>query len=125
MADRLTDRIMAEGCRQQNAEFSGRQAWLGRIRQYLAEHLANPPGLEGLARQMNCSARSLRRHLHDMGSSYKELLDALRFERAKVLLVEQQWPVQQVAEALGYSETASFRHAFIRWSGVAPSHYRT
>ncbi|BAP45174.1 transcriptional regulator, AraC family [Pseudomonas sp. StFLB209] len=125
LADRLTHRIMAERCRQQNSEFSGRQAWLGRIRQYLAEHLANPPGLEGLARQMNCSARSLRRHLHDMGSSYQQLLDALRFERAKVLLVEQQWPVQQVAEALGYSETASFRHAFIRWSGVAPSQYRT
>ncbi|WNW10310.1 AraC family transcriptional regulator [Pseudomonas sp. DTU_2021_1001937_2_SI_NGA_ILE_001] len=125
LADRLTHRAMAERCRQQNAEFTGRQAWLGRIRQHLAEQLASPPGLEGLARQMNCSSRSLRRHLHDMGSSYQALLDSLRFERAKMLLAEQQWPVQRVAEALGYSETASFRHAFVRWSGIAPSHYRT
>jgi AraC-like DNA-binding protein len=32
---------------------------------------------------MNCSPRTLRRHL---GSSYQELLDELRFERAKQML---------------------------------------
>ena len=29
-----------------------------------------------------------------------------------------------IAEELGYSETASFRHAFQRWSGLAPSELR-
>lgn len=125
LADAVTHRAMAERCRQQNAEFTGRQAWLGRIRQLLAAQLAAPPGLEGLARQMNCSSRSLRRHLHTVGSSYQDLLDGLRFERAKQLLAGEQWSIQRIAEALGYSETASFRHAFIRWSGVAPSHFRT
>ncbi|MFF7707324.1 AraC family transcriptional regulator ligand-binding domain-containing protein [Pseudomonas sp. NPDC007930] len=125
LADAVTHRAMAERCRQQNAEFTGRQAWLGRIRQLLAEQLASPPGLEGLARQMKCSSRSLRRHLHAVGSSYQDLLDGLRFERAKHLLAEGQWPIQHIADALGYSETASFRHAFIRWSGVAPSQFRT
>lgn len=125
LADAVTHRAMAERCRQQNAEFTGRQAWLMRIRQRLAEQLAAPPGLEGLARQMNCSSRSLRRHLQNVGSSYQDLLDALRFERAKQLLAHEQWPIQRIADELGYSETASFRHAFIRWSGVAPSHFRT
>ena len=108
----------------QNLEFTGRQAWLGRIRQLLEAQLADAPGLDGLARQMNCSARTLRRHLSDVGSSYQDLLDQLRFERAKHLLADKQVPIYRIAETLGFSETASFRHAFVRWSGVAPSHFR-
>lgn len=125
LADLVTHRAMSERCRQLNLEFTGRQAWLGRIRQSLAEQLDTPPGLEGLARQMNCSSRTLRRHLSEMGSSYQQLLDELRFERAKQLLAEGQMPIYRIAEVLGFSETASFRHAFMRWSGVAPSHFRT
>lgn len=124
LADAVTHQAMAERCRKQNLEFTGRQAWLGRVRQVLASQLQAAPGLEGLARQLNCSARTLRRHLHDQGCSYQELLDELRFERAKQLLGEDEWPIYRIAEALGFSETASFRHAFVRWSGVAPSQFR-
>ena len=62
--------------------------------------------------------------LKDLGCSYQELLDELRFEQAKQMLCEDQLPIYQIAEALGFSETASFRHAFVRWSGVAPSQFR-
>ncbi|VVN97279.1 AraC family transcriptional regulator [Pseudomonas fluorescens] len=124
LADTITHQAMAERCRKQNTEFTGRQVWLGRIRQLLSAQLNAAPGLEGLAEQMNCSARTLRRHLKDLGCSYQELLDELRFERAKQMLGEDQLPIYQIAEALGFSETASFRHAFVRWSGVAPSQFR-
>ncbi|HEK1686930.1 TPA: AraC family transcriptional regulator [Pseudomonas putida] len=124
LADRITHKAMAERCRRLNLEFTGRQAWLGRIRQLLMQQLDAAPGLEGLARQMNCSSRTLRRHLQALGSSYQQLLDELRFERAKQLLAEDQMPIYRIAETLGFSETASFRHAFQRWSGVAPSHFR-
>jgi AraC-like DNA-binding protein len=73
---------------------------------------------------MNCSERTLRRHLQATGSSYQQLLDELRFDRAKQLLQDNQMPIHRIAEVLGFSETASFRHAFIRWSGVAPSQFR-
>jgi AraC-like DNA-binding protein len=124
LADAITHQAMAERCRKQNLEFTGRQAWLGRIRQLLSAQLNAAPGLEGLAQQMKCSPRTLRRHLKDMGSSYQELLDELRFERAKQMLCEDQLPIYRIAETLGFSETASFRHAFVRWSGVAPSQFR-
>ncbi|NWC89305.1 AraC family transcriptional regulator [Pseudomonas reactans] len=125
LADTVTHQAMAERCRKQNLEFTGRQAWLGRIRQLLASQLGAAPGIEGLAAQMNCSARTLRRHLHELGCSYQELLDELRFERAKQWLAEDELPIYRIAEQLGFSETASFRHAFVRWSGVAPSQFRT
>ena len=124
LADRVTHQAMAERCRKQNTEFTGREAWLGRIRQLLAAQLHAAPGLDGLAQQMNCSARTLRRHLHHVGCSYQELLDELRFERAKQLLGQDELPIYRIAEHLGFSETASFRHAFVRWSGVAPSQFR-
>jgi len=124
LADRITHRDMQERCRRQNIEFTGRQAWLGRIRQLIGKQLHSAPGLGALAAQMNCSERTLRRHLQANGSSYQELLDELRFERAKQLLQEDQWPIYRIAEELGFSETASFRHAFSRWSGVAPSQFR-
>ena len=53
-----------------------------------------------------------------------ELLDELRFERAKQLLAEKHHAIYQIAEELGFSESASFRHAFQRWSGVPPSQFR-
>lgn len=124
LANTITHQAMAERCRKQNQEFTGRQTWLSRIRQLLAAQLNAAPGLEGLAEQMNCSPRTLRRHLHDAGCSYQELLDELRFERAKLLLHETEWPIYRIADTLGFSETASFRHAFVRWSGVSPSQFR-
>ena len=121
LADAITHRAMAERCRKQNSEFTGRQAWLNRVRQLLADQLQAAPGLDGLAAQMNCSARTLRRHLQALGCSYQQLLDELRFERAKQWLAQDHMPIHKIAEQLGFSETASFRHAFVRWSGVAPS----
>ncbi|MDH1263835.1 MULTISPECIES: AraC family transcriptional regulator [unclassified Pseudomonas] len=124
LADPVTHGEVVERCRRQNAEFNSRQAWLERVRQLLAAQLAEPPGLENLAQQMHCSPRTLRRRLQELGTSYQGLLDDLRFERAKLLLGQQEWPVYRIAELLGFSETASFRHAFQRWSGVPPSRFR-
>jgi AraC-like DNA-binding protein len=123
LADPVTHRDMRERCQQLNSEFVQRQALITRCRQLLASQLLTPPGLTELAHQLNCSPRSLRRHLSHAGSSYQKLLDQLRFDRARQLL-EQPLPIQQIAELMGYSETASFRHAFQRWSGMSPSRFR-
>jgi AraC-like DNA-binding protein len=124
LADPVTHQEMLARCRKQNSEFTTRQAWLQRVRAELASHLAEPPGLEALAQQMHCSPRTLRRHLQELGTHYQELLDELRFDRAKTLLSQDGWPICRIAEELGFSESASFRHAFQRWSGVAPSRFR-
>ncbi|HLA29629.1 MAG TPA: AraC family transcriptional regulator [Pseudomonas sp.] len=124
LADPVTHNEMLARCRKQNAEFTTRQVWLARVRQLLAEQLSAPPGLERLAQQLHCSPRTLRRHLQELGTHYQELLDELRFDQAKSLLSQEDWPICRIAEHLGFSETASFRHAFQRWSGVPPSRFR-
>ena len=124
LANPVTHNEMLVRCRKLNAEFNTRQRWLERVRELLGTQLSAPPRLEALADQMHCSARTLRRHLYEMGTNYQELLDELRFERAKQLLAEKRHAIYQIAEELGFSESASFRHAFQRWSGVPPSQFR-
>ena len=74
--------------------------------------------------QLHCTTRTLRRHLQRAGCGYQQLLDRLRFQRAKLLLNREQLPIYAIAEQLGFSETASFRHAFQRWSGTTPRAWR-
>ncbi|MNT29728.1 Urease operon transcriptional activator [compost metagenome] len=124
LADPVTHKEMLEQCRRQNVEFAARRAWLERVRGLINARLQDPPGLEELARQMNCSSRSLRRHLAQQQTSYQQLLDELRFTRAKEMLQQGDIPIYRIAEELGFSETASLRHAFQRWSGQPPSHFR-
>ncbi|KAF1071922.1 MAG: putative HTH-type transcriptional regulator [Pseudomonas citronellolis] len=124
LADPVTHREMLEQCRRQNIDLAARRAWLDKVRGILGERLQTPPGLEELARRLNCSSRSLRRHLQQQQTSYQQLLDELRFARAKELLQSGDMPIYRIAEELGFSETASLRHAFQRWSGQPPSHFR-
>ena len=124
LADPVTHRDTLERCRHLNREFISHLALISRVRQLLASHLPTAPGLDGLARQLRCSSRTLRRQLQEVGTSYQTLLDELRFEQARLMLGQERLPIAHIAEALGYSETASFRHAFQRWSGTSPSRYR-
>jgi len=124
LADALTHRDVLERSPQLTREFPCRQALISRARQTLAEALPQAPGLDQLARRLHCSPRSLRRHLQDAGTSYQALLDELRYEQARQLLEQERLPIHRIAEVMGYSETASFRHAFQRWSGTTPSRFR-
>ncbi|MFC5694973.1 AraC family transcriptional regulator ligand-binding domain-containing protein [Pseudomonas sp. GCM10022186] len=67
---------------------------------------------------------TLRRHLQQLNTSFRRLPDEVRYDKARQLLVQTDLPIYLIAEQLGYSETASFRHAFQRWSGQSPSLYR-
>ena len=46
------------------------------------------------------------------------------FDKARQLLLQTDLPIYLIAVQMGYAETASFRHAFQRWSGQPPSQYR-
>lgn len=63
-------------------------------------------------------------HLQQLNTSFQHLLDEERYDKARQLLLNTDLPIYLIAEQLGYSETASFRHAFQRWSGLAPSELR-
>lgn len=90
----------------------------------LQQSLQAPPSLDQLAERFHCTPRTLRRHLSQAGRGYQQILDDLRCQRARALLTDSTLPVATIADQLGFSETASFRHAFVRWTGMSPRCWR-
>lgn len=70
------------------------------------------------------TVRTLQRRLAAAGLTYSRLVDEVRFERARLLLVEPGVGISNIAAALGYADPAHFTRAFTRWAGVAPQAYR-
>ena len=79
---------------------------------------------ENLAAALNMSGRTLHRRLRESDTSYRELFDDLRLERAKLLLQDDALSVHQVAEHAGFDEHNSFTRWFRQLTGMAPSEYR-
>ena len=89
--------------------------------------LAQPgqfPGIEHVAEQLHVSVRTLRRRLREDGSSYRELLDEVRFQLGKEYLLDTRLSMAEVSDLLGYTEPGNFSHAFRRWSGQSPLSFR-
>jgi AraC-like DNA-binding protein len=81
--------------------------------------------LEAVASQLAMQPRTLNRRLRAEGKSFRELVNEARFEVARQLLAGTRMDVTDIALALGYADPSGFTHAFQRWSGVAPSEWRT
>ncbi|AYC31068.1 AraC family transcriptional regulator [Pseudomonas cavernae] len=124
LADPVTCHHGLQQCLKLDAQLNNGHDVLGQIRQHLASNLREAGSLERVAGQLHRSARTLRRHLQRMNTSYQRLLDEVRYDKARQLLMQTDLPIYLIAEQLRYSETASFRHAFQRWSGQTPSLYR-
>jgi len=83
-----------------------------------------PIDAQVIAGAMGMSRRAFDRRLADFGVSYLELLDELRFARARRLLMAGHAPLAEISVALGYAEPSAFTRAFRKWSGVSPQAWR-
>jgi AraC-like DNA-binding protein len=80
--------------------------------------------LDAVARRLKIPPRTLRRRLHEEGTSYRALLDELRMQVSLRYLRETQLTVEEIAAALGFSDAAGFRRAFRRWTRRTPIAFR-
>lgn len=76
--------------------------------------------LESVADAMRMAPRGLQRRLRAEGTSFRELVDDWRRDRAMSLVTMTRMPLSDVADALGYAHQAVFTRAFSRWHGIAP-----
>lgn len=95
----------------------------GQVRSRLLHDQDRFPAMGSIAGELHLDPRTLRRKLTHEGTSYRELITEARRARAEQLLAGN-LSVEAIALQLGYAETASFTHAFTRWTGVAPSAFR-
>lgn len=97
-----------------------------RTRRAIGERLrGGDSSLEGVARELGTSARSLQRHLNQLGYSYNSLADEVRAATAKLYLEQPDIAIAEVAYLLGFADPSTFNRAFKRWTGETPARART
>jgi len=82
------------------------------------------PSLDQLAHRVGYTVSTLRRHLARDDTSYQEIVDRCRMQRALELLQTTAMTVDDIADHLGFSAASSFSRAFKDWTGESPSMFR-
>jgi AraC-like DNA-binding protein len=92
-----------------------------RLRQFLPGEV---PDFESLADELNMTAATMRRRLHEEGESYQSIKDQLRRDLAIGYLSHSSRSVMDIALELGFSERSAFHRAFRKWTGASPGEFR-
>lgn len=95
-----------------------------RIRRLLAANLSATSTVSSVSEFFGIAETTLRRHLHEEGTSFGAIKDEIRKERALHFLLEQKLTVAETAARTGFSDATAFSRAFKEWTGYAPQHYR-
>ena len=94
----------------------------GRVRALLRDDLGIT--LPHAAKRASMSPRTLKRRLAEQGTTFTEIIDDARRQRALLLVLDRRLTLDAVASQLGYSDTANFTRAFKRWTGKTPGEAR-
>jgi AraC-like DNA-binding protein len=127
-APRLASPLMAESaCKTLDRQLKELK-WSAGIARHVHEELTRTPGtfptMEALACRLHMTSRHLRRKLEAQGTSYQAILASVRTAAAIDCLTASQLSTEDIASILGFSDAASFRNAFKRWTGKTPSQFR-
>jgi len=91
-------------------------------------HLANSPGnlpkMQEMAEKLCLSVRTLRRRLLAEGTTYQQLVVEFRMAMARRYLLETPLAANDIAELVGYADTANFYHTFRKETGTTPQQFR-
>ena len=102
----------------------------GKVRRLLRQLLITEPGPHGVklrdvAPLFALHPRTLNRRLRAEGATFSAILTEVRYEVARQLLRDTHLQTRDIAFVLGYSDSASFNHAFRRWSGTTATQWRS
>ena len=124
LANTLTRELLEEQCKSQEIALFGHQNFVDKIRQIIQTMEDKIPSLENIAQMHFVTARTLRRKLKEQGVTFQQIVNEELSKKALNLLSTTQLSIEQISLRLGYSESASFIHAFKRWTGKTPKAYR-
>jgi len=125
MAHGLTSKILRETCDRILGEVKTSTGVGGEIYQIIASTPGHSPSMECVAKQLFTTVRTLNRKLHAEGTCFTQILDDVRCNLAREYLRSTRLSVEDISELVGFSEATNFRHAFRRWTGSTPAHYRS
>jgi AraC-like DNA-binding protein len=95
------------------------------VRDTLATRLGTATlGVREVARQLAVSERTMQRRLRSAGTSFREVVDLVRQERARQLMLVESLSIADISTRLGYETPVVFARAFRRWTGTSPRQHR-
>lgn len=103
----------------------GRQSLLNDVRRALRLQMVHGRAAnDAVAQTLEMHRRTLHRRLRECGTTFRQVLDEVRYDTARHFLCTTDMPLTEIAVALGYAEVTAFTRAFRRWSGETPSRFR-
>lgn len=99
--------------------------FIARVRNEIQTNLHQDASVNTIASKLHASSRTLQRRLsREFGTTFSEILDQVRQERANELLAREALTLSEIGFLLGYSDQRSFFRAFKRWTGTTPQAFR-
>lgn len=122
-ADPVLRRILEQRVAAMEAEtpFSLSDSLRGCLRSMLLKENCS---IETVARQLELHPRALSRRLAQEHTTYRALVDEVRYEIARQLLSLTTLTAGEISSVLDFCDGAAFTRAFKRWSGWTPSAWR-
>ena len=124
-ADPFINRLMQNQAYELKQGLVGENSFEQQVRSLLEEQL--PKGLpeqSAIAQNLNVSERTLRRRLQVENSTYQQVLEDLRKQKADYYLQKTSLSILEISLLLGYSEHSAFSAAFKRWHNITPAEVR-
>jgi len=99
-------------------------AKIKKAKDIILEHMANPPGLEELAKIVGLNMKQLKIGFKEMyGMPVYTFLLNYKLDYAKTLLENEKLNVSEIASLIGYSSSSHFIAAFKKKYGLSPKKY--
>jgi AraC family transcriptional activator of pobA len=82
-------------------------------------------GIHSMIKELGYSPSYCNRIFHRVyGMSPRQYLSTIKLRKAKLLLMDHERSIEEIAEILGYKDIAHFSRQFKRWTNSSPSFYR-
>ncbi|CAG7616140.1 HTH-type transcriptional activator RhaS [Paenibacillus solanacearum] len=92
---------------------------------FLEAHYSEELSLDAVADRMNMSSSYLSAYIKEKtGTNFSDHLNNVRIRKAKELLQQTDYSVQEIGERIGYRNVTSFIRMFKKITGLTPGDYR-
>jgi len=114
LGNEITNSVVLKLCDELLGDFQRRSGVAGMAHDALLLELNRPKRFDAVARHLKMSPRTLRRRLQEEDITFRDLFDELRMYIAVKYLRDTELAIEDIADAMGFSDAAAFRHAFHR-----------
>lgn len=130
LADALSRALLIDG-RQAQADYivpevlANGDELVSRLVERVERGLPEPPTVARLATEFGISERTLARRVHRAtGRSTAALVQSVKLRKARALLEQTRYSVEEIAAAVGYRDSTALRRLMKKVTGASPSGYR-